>query len=153
MNLERTKRQLTRHEGLRLAVYDDATGKPLEQGDTIVGHPTVGVGRLLTDARGISTIEAEMFLDNDIDIVVDELNKNIPWWNNLNDARKATFINLCFNLGWPRLSGFKKMLRAAQAGAWDKAADELMDSLWYQQVGLRGPELVEQLKTGVFQEE
>jgi len=46
MNLERTKKQLTRHEGLRLAVYDDATGKPLEQGDTIVGHPTVGVGRL-----------------------------------------------------------------------------------------------------------
>jgi hypothetical protein len=45
------------------------------------------------------------------------------------------------------------MLRAAEASAWDQAADELMDSLWYQQVGLRGPELVEQLRTGVFQEE
>lgn len=103
----KTKRQLTRHEGLRLAVYDDATGKPIKQGDTLIGHPTIGVGRLLTEGRGISTIEAEMFLDNDIDIVIDELNKNISWWNNLNDARKATFINICFNLGWPRLSAFK----------------------------------------------
>lgn len=153
MNLVKLKEQLTRHEGLRLHVYDDATGKELHAGDTLVGHPTIGIGRLLTPARGISTIEADMLLDNDIEVVIDELNKNISWWNDLNEARKIAVINLCFNLGWPNLSKFKKMLAAAEAGDWDEAAEELQDSLWFDQVGLRGPELVEQLKTGVYQGE
>lgn len=153
MNLAKLKEQLTRHEGLRLHVYDDATGKALHAGDTLVGHPTIGIGRLLTSARGISTIEADMLLDNDIEVVIDELNKNISWWNELNEARKIAVINLCFNLGWPKLSQFKNMLAAAEAGDWDEAAKELQDSLWFDQVGLRGPELVEQLRTGVYQGE
>ena len=56
MNIAKVADQLKRHEGVRLAVYDDATGKPVHAGDTLVGHPTIGVGRLLTDARGRGSI-------------------------------------------------------------------------------------------------
>lgn len=152
MNLARTADQLKRHEGLRLVVYDDATGKPLKKGDTLKGHPTIGVGRLLTDGRGISTTEAESLLANDIDLVIDELNRNIPWWNKMNEPRRAVMINMCFNLGWPGLSGFKNMLTAAEAGQYEWASDEMIDSNWYDQVGLRGTELAEQMHTGEWQD-
>ena len=152
MNIQRVIEQLKRHEGLRLCVYDDATGKEVKKGSRLVGHPTIGVGRLLTDARGLTTIEVEMLLENDIEIVVDELNRNAPWWNDLNEARQAVILNLCFNLGWPRLSLFENMLSAAKKGDWERAGDELQDSRWFNQVGLRGLELVEQLRTGAWQD-
>jgi len=152
MNTQRVIEQLKRHEGLRLYVYDDATGREIRKGSRVQGHPTIGVGRLLTSARGLSTIEIEMLLENDIEVVVDELNRNIPWWNELNEARQAVMVNLCFNLGWPRLSLFENMLDAAEKGNWDRASDELMDSKWFSQVGLRGLELVEQLRTGAWQD-
>ena len=152
MNTQRVIEQLKRHEGLRLYVYDDATGREIRKGSRVQGHPTIGVGRLLTSARGLSTIEIEMLLENDIEVVVDELNRNVPWWNELNEARQAVMVNLCFNLGWPRLSLFENMLDAAEKGNWDRAADELMDSKWFSQVGLRGLELVEQLRTGAWQD-
>jgi len=44
------------------------------------------------------------------------------------------------------------MLDAAEKGNWDRASDELMDSKWFRQVGLRGLELVEQLRTGAWQD-
>jgi len=152
MNTQRVIEQLKRHEGLRLYVYDDATGREIRKGSRVQGHPTIGVGRLLTSARGLSTIEIEMLLENDIEVVVDELNRNVPWWNELNESRQAVMVNLCFNLGWPRLSLFENMLDAAEKGNWDRASDELMDSKWFRQVGLRGLELVEQLRTGAWQD-
>jgi lysozyme len=152
MNTQRVIEQLKRHEGLRLYVYDDATGREIRKGSRVQGHPTIGVGRLLTSARGLSTIEIEMLLENDIEVVVDELNRNVPWWNELNESRQAVMVNLCFNLGWPRLSLFENMLDAAEKGNWDRASDELMDSKWFSQVGLRGLELVEQLRTGAWQD-
>jgi lysozyme len=152
MNIQKLIEQLKRHEGLRLYVYDDANGREVTQGYRLQGHPTIGVGRLLTHGRGLSTIEVEMLLENDIEVVVDELNRNAPWWNELCEARKAVMVNLCFNLGWPRLSLFENMLDATEKGNWDRAADELMDSKWFSQVGLRGLELVEQLRTGAWQD-
>ena len=152
MNVQRVIEQLKRHEGLRLTVYDDATGKPVAKGDTLQGNPTIGVGRLLTEGRGLTTIEVEMLLENDIEVVVDDLNRNVPWWNELNDARQAVLINLCFNMGWPRLSLFEKMLAALECGDMDTAADEMIDSRWFSQVGLRGLELSEQLRTGAWQD-
>ena len=37
--------KLVLHEGMRLKVYDDANGNEIRAGDTLVGHPTIGVGR------------------------------------------------------------------------------------------------------------
>ena len=36
---------ITDHEGLKLKVYDDGNGEELIAGDTLIGHPTIGVGR------------------------------------------------------------------------------------------------------------
>ena len=48
-------------------VYDDATGKPIRAGDTLIGHPTLGFGRNLS-GKGIEDDEAEVMeaLERDI---------------------------------------------------------------------------------------
>lgn len=50
---------------------------------------------------------------------------------------------MAFNLGRNRLSKFKNMISAVNEGNYAKAADEMIDSRWYKQVGVRSKELVE----------
>ena len=73
----------------------------------------------------------------------------------LNDARKlivedsihqdafACLINLCFNLGGPRASRFKKMLAALEDKNYPEASKEMLDSKWARQVPNRARELSE----------
>lgn len=56
---------LRAEEGLRLTVYDDATGKPIKPGTLVKGHPTIGIGRAL-DVNGITEAEAEYLKANDV---------------------------------------------------------------------------------------
>jgi lysozyme len=55
-------------------------------------------------------------------------------------------VNMAFNLGRTRLSRFKKMITAVNEGKYAKAADEMIDSKWYGQVGNRSRELVELMR-------
>ncbi len=52
-------------------------------------------------------------------------------------------VNMAFNLGRNRLGKFKNFLTAVNEGNYAKAADEMIDSRWYSQVGRRSKELVE----------
>jgi lysozyme len=49
---------------------------------------------------------------------------------------------MMFNIGKGRLSGFKKMISAIEQGDYEKAAAEMVDSKWYNQVGYRAVRLV-----------
>ncbi len=116
---------LKRDEGLRLKPYCDSVGKL-----------TVGWGRNLDDV-GISEIEAEFLLDHDIRRAFTDLDRTLPWWRGLPAPWQRGLINMTFNLGLPRLRGFKKMLAALEAGDGERAAIEALDSKWAGQVGDR----------------
>lgn len=111
------------------------------------GHLTVGWGRNL-EGRGLSDAEAEMLLRNDLKESREELLKTWPWMQSLDPIRLSAFINLHFNMGLPTLKQFIKTLDAAKKGDWHQCADELTDSRWYTQVGIRGKEIVEQIHYG-----
>lgn len=113
------------------------------------GFYTIGVGRNL-DANGISEDEAMYLLDNDINRVFHELKNNFDWFQQINTARKAALMNVCFNIGISSLKKFKKMIKACAEGDWNTAADELLDSKYAQQVGQRANRLSEQLRSGVW---
>ena len=51
------------------------------------------------------------------------------------------------NLGYSRLSGFRRMKAAVLRRDWDTAADEMMDSAWYGQVGRRSRDLVRRMRS------
>ena len=136
------QKMLIRHEGLRLKPYRDTVGKL-----------TIGVGRNLDDV-GISEQEALFMLEVDIDRcsaqVLKYIKQNCPDLT-ITFARHAALVDMCFNMGMPRLRKFKRMLAAIEKGDWDTAALEALNSKWADQVGARAKEIAEMLRTGEYQ--
>ena len=127
--------QLILHEGLRLKPYRCTAGKL-----------TIGVGRNLDD-RGISHHEAMMLLRNDIEEVAGQLERH-SWYVALGPVRRKVLIDMAFNLGMAGLMGFKRMIEALKRGDYERAADEMINSRWYGQVGERGRRLERMMRTG-----
>ena len=98
------------------------------------------MGRNLDD-RGITDDESDYLLSNDIDICIEELTNAFPWFVDLSDTRQRVMVNMCFNLGLSRLMGFKNFLAAMEAGDWETAGVEMLDSKWAVQVGPRSTRL------------
>lgn len=140
MNYEKLQAQLIVDEGKRNRMYLDTAVPP---------RWTAGVGRNLTD-RDFSEDEIALMLKNDIAIVERELDKQLPWWRKMNDARQNCLANMAFNLGVPRLLGFKRALAAMQAERWVSASDELLDSTWSRQVGRRAIRIASVIRSGEF---
>lgn len=136
MNLESLKQSLRTHEGCKLTVYTCTAGKP-----------TIGIGHNLE--RPISITAAEQILDDDINDCIRDLNRALPWWKDLNDARQNVMVELVFNLGLPTLLTFKKFLSSLQSGDYGKAAGELRNSKWAEQVKGRASVLAMRMEKGV----
>jgi|TARA_R100001163_G_C5024858_1_gene166658 lysozyme len=139
MDREKLVKELILDEGYKYEIYEDH-----------LGYATLGVGHLILDTDpefgkplGTPVSEERILecLNNDIDIVCRELDKNMPWWKDLDDNKMRVLANMSFNLGMPRLSGFKNFLGALESGDYEKAAVEMMDSKWATQVGDRAKRL------------
>jgi lysozyme len=132
---------LKRHEGMKHFVYDDH-----------LGYATIGVGRCIEKnvGLGLSHDEIEYLLQNDINRCIQELDSNFTWYRNLSEARRDAMINLCFNLGLPRLKKFVKALAAMEAGNYEEAAVEFLDSRWAKQVGTRALEVTHMIRSGEY---
>jgi len=134
MNATRLRNTLIRHEGLKLLPYKCTAGKL-----------TLGVGRNIED-RGISKETAMQMLDEDIELCLNELMERLNYFENLPTEVQETLVNLCFNMGISRLMKFQLMLGAIQAGQYELAAKELLDSRYARQVGKRAEELADILR-------
>jgi len=139
MNKQLLIKQLKIDEGICLKPYRDSVGKL-----------TIGVGRNLDDV-GITEQEAEILLDNDIRNAYADLTDACRWVQKLDDARQNVLLNMTFNLGITRLLGFRNTLAFVQAGQYEKAANEMLESLWARQVGLRAQRLAQIMRTGVLE--
>jgi lysozyme len=146
--IEQVADQIIEHEGMRLFVYDDATGKQIEAGTKVLGNPTIGIGRLLTKDRGISHDEAVHLLSNDLRWVAEKA-EGYGFWHKLDSARQMVVMNMIFNLG-NRFDKFKKMIAALEQGDYKTASVEMLDSNWAQQVKSRSTVLAKQMETGVM---
>lgn len=142
--METIKEDLIRHEGYKDTIYLCSEGIPTFG----IGHAvkeydvewTWPVGTPVEKER----IENAFKTDcedavNDAEILVNDL------YTHPDDVVRV-MVNMVFNLGRPRLSKFKNMLAAVDACDYNKAADEMMDSRWYGQVGRRSVELVEMMR-------
>ena len=127
--------QLKRHEGFRSKPYRDSIGKL-----------TIGFGRNLDDV-GIDGSEAEILLEADIDRALDAASRFI-WFRLLETARQSVVVNMIFNLGLQKFSGFKNMIRFIELKNYALAAKEMLNSKWASQVGDRAKELAQIMETG-----
>ena len=136
-DMDKMIEQLVDHEGLELLPYEDS-----------LGILTIGVGRNLEE-RGISEDEAFYLLGNDIEIIWDELIKQHPIVEDLDDQRQMILLDMAFNMGVPRLGKFKKMWAAIEDGDMIEASKQALDSRWADQVGRRAERLAERLTSGL----
>lgn len=138
MNIHKLAAQLEVDEGKRTRVYADTVNKL-----------TVGVGRNISD-RAFSEDEIALMLKNDIAIVEKDLDRHLPWWREMSEARQNVLANMAFNLGIIRLKGFENTLTLMRAGRYDAAAAEMLDSKWAKQVGARAVRLSLLMRKGEF---
>lgn len=128
--------ELVRDEGLKPKPYTDTAGKL-----------TIGIGHNLTD-NGLPLSLINALWSWDVDGVVEELDRYLPWWKTLDEVRQRVVVNLGFNLGIFGLLAFRKTLASLKLGRYDEAADELLQSKWATQVGARATRLAQMLRTG-----
>lgn len=135
MNKEQLKSWLRHDEGYEDMPYICTAGKL-----------TIGYGRNLQD-NGISKDEAELMLENDMKRTEKDL-LTCQWYLDAPPSVKDALFNMCFNLGLPRLLGFKKMIQAIKDKDFTKAAIEALDSKWATQVKGRAKAVAVMIREG-----
>lgn len=134
--------QLNRDEGRRSSVYQDS-----------LGYWTIGVGRLVDSRKGAGLRDDEMdyMLRNDINDRIDALTRALPWFQNLDDARKGVLLNMAFQMGTAGVLEFSNTLAMVQRGDYAGAAAGMLQSKWATQTPERATRLSKQMASGVWQ--
>ena len=144
MNVEQLREQLKIDEGCVYEIYNDH-----------LGYPTFGIGHLVRESdpengspigTKVSEDRVANAFDDDIGIVLSDCNKLYPDFEDLPEEAQQIIANMMFNLGRPRLSKFRGMKAGVDAKDWKRAADEMVDSRWYAQVGRRAERLVNRMR-------
>ena len=145
MDLQQLREELTEDEGCKYEIYLDH-----------LGYPTFGIGHLVRDddpehgeevGTSISEDRVIEAFESDIETVLSDCNKLYSDFEDLPEEAQLIIANMMFNLGYPRLSAFKGMKRGVDSRDWDAAADEMVDSRWYNQVTNRANRLVERMRS------
>jgi lysozyme len=146
MNRTAVYEQLKIDEGVVYKIYKDH-----------LGYPTFGVGHLIVEddpeyrepnGTPISEERVQEVFEKDLDVSINECKKlyGDDEFLDLPDEVQQILVNMMFNMGRPRLSGFKKFNAAIEAGDWTEAAKEGRDSRWYDQVTNRAERLMVRLE-------
>jgi len=141
--------QLKRHEGFRKNIYYCSRGrKTIGYGRNLDANPNFN-GRPI--GQPLSKELAEQILIADIEAAEKKLARAWAAFLKIeNNARRDAFVNMAFNLGVDGLLEFKKTLKHAENGDWQKCAEEMFASEWAKQVKKRATELTEQVATGRY---
>jgi len=144
------REMLKRHEGLRLKPYRDTRGYlTIGYGWNLDANPLPADYASCLRVTGAITEEmAERLLNISIDMATRQCQATFQRFGDFSERRQAALIDWMFNLGIGTVLTFKKALAAILDGDWDRAADEMQDSLWFSQVGDRGPEIVGMVREG-----
>lgn len=142
--------QLATDEGFRAEPYIDTEG-----------YLTVGFGTCIAQTGPIPfdpvlkiSEETGMYLmRNKLFSLLKEMESSWWWFETAPMGAQTVLLNMAYNLGVPRLKGFKKTLGFISRGEYAKAADEMLinsagdgPSEWYTEVGARAKRLSERLR-------
>jgi lysozyme len=148
MDTEKLVADLQDAEGWVGHLYDDANGARIGPGSTVKGHPTIGWGFAL-DTAPLTQAEALPILTGRATDAWNSLVAQIPWAQNIPEPCQRALANMAYNLGVSGLLGFNTFLSLMQAGQYGQAADDLQTTLWWKQIGSRGPKIQALIKEGI----
>ena len=144
MNKDKLREELAEDEGCKFEVYLDH-----------LGLPTFGIGHLVVEqdpehgqAVGTPVDEERVrqVFNLDIASTLDECKVLYDNFDELPEECQLIIANMMFNMGRPRLSKFKGMKAGVDARDWNRAADEMVDSRWHDQVPNRAKRLVKRMR-------
>lgn len=133
---QKLKQLLVGHESYKQFPYTDTTG-----------HLTIGIGRNLTN-QGISITEAAYLLDDDIQYFYGKLSHFLNFFPRLSENRQIALVDMCFNVGVQGFLNFTNMILALESNDYERAAKEMLNSKWAEQVGERATCLANIIRTG-----
>jgi len=149
-------KQLVKHEGYKKHIYLDKKN-----------IPTIGIGFNLNDKgnqkilakynitqhhlhEGLTDTEIKELFDETLKIATANAKRFCPNLDSLPANAQLAIIDLSFNLGLTKLVQFKDLRQALAKKDFKAAAAALKDSNWYHQVGNRGVDLVNQMKSASY---
>jgi len=144
MNIDQLREELKIDEGCKYEIYLDH-----------LGLPTFGIGHLILDSdvehgqevgTPVSEDRVNECFAKDVETVLSECKTLYSNFELLPEEVQLIIANMMFNMGRPRLSQFKGMRAGIDAGDWNRAADEMVDSRWYRQVTNRADRLVNRMR-------
>ena len=144
MNLDQLQREIEFEEGVILEVYLDH-----------LKLPTVGCGHLILKddpeygcevGTTITQERSDELFKKDIQVTLDDCKKIYPDWDDMDEEVKLVCANMCFQLGYPRYSKFKKTIQHIKDKKYSEAAEEMQRSRWYTQTQNRANRLIERMK-------
>lgn len=115
-------------EGCRLTGYPDGGGVPTDGYGNTRGAV---IGQIITQDKADADLAANFA------IACEGLDTHAPWWKITPDAVRRGLVNMVFNLGWPRFSGFENLIECGIHGDYAGMAAAALDSKWATQVGDR----------------
>ena len=144
MNLDKLREELSADEGCEYKIYKDH-----------LGYPTFGIGHLITEddpesGKRVGTKVTEERVveafESDIRMVVNDCHNLYDNFSGLPEEGQLILANMMFNMGRTRLGKFKNMNAAVEEGDYSRAANEMVNSRWYNQVRNRASRLVERMR-------
>lgn len=150
----------------RLVLNEEMRFKPYR---CPAGKLTIGIGRNLEDnpltkeekayighnvKEGINADQAFYLCRNDLKKVRADLDRELPWWRELNKDRQFVMIDLCFNMGIGNKSkgllSFKQTLPLIAQGNYIKATENILKSKYAKDTGNRAKRNAYCLKYGTY---
>lgn len=176
-NDEKSMEEIRGHEGFIKSSEEPTIWNPLGYSGTIgyydtEGYLTKGIGHRVIgmpqDKEMAGQAAPEHFMSwDDTDALFEkdfashrDAASESPFWGKASESQQRGLMNLTFNMGndwWKTYktlagkehAGFPKFTEAANSGDWGLAADELVNSKWFNQVGYRAPEVVSMIRPPV----
>ena len=127
-------------------VYDDHNDARVVPGYTMIGHPTIGVGRAL-DVDGLSPAEIQYLLTSDVNGRYADLCE-LSWFRGLDPIRRWAVTSMAFVLGVHGVETFIDMILCLGKEDWAGAQSALLASKWAGEEPARAKRVAGMLLTG-----
>ena len=144
MNIDKLREELKIDEGVKYEIYLDH-----------LDLPTFGIGHLVLPSdpecgaeigTPVSENRVNECFASDTNSVLKDCKLLFPSFEVLPEEVQLIIANMMFNMGRPRMSGFKKFIAAIEISNWQEAANQMIDSRWYNQVTNRAKRLVDRMR-------
>ena len=144
MNIDELREEIASDEGKAMSVYLDH-----------LNLPTLGIGHLINEwdeeygkpvGTEVSEERVNELFAKDIQTTISECKELFENFDDLPEEVQKICANMMFNMGRPRLSGFKKFRAAVANNDWQECAIQMEDSRWHKQVTNRANRLISRMR-------